>query len=352
MTYDYDRAVVIGRFSSFFHRGHEMLIYKALQTAENVAVVFGSSHCYPNTINPLPTLVRVRMFKEWMSENLTPYEQKRVTFGHVPDYRYNEDRWQAEVREQAGEKAGEKVAMVAYDKDADSYWIRSFGWDHIQCMGVQNHGADISNTPMRDEFLRTGVINGAFPINPTVRSFLSTYWNTEGRELRDRLMEERQMWDNELAKFENYPYREALNCNTADTVVTCNNHILLIERKHAPGKDALALPGGHKNANETFQQCAVRELFEEVKIEVKEKDIIGSIKAHEVFDHPKRTAEFCKPTVAYYIVLSPGPNGELPAVNADDDAKAAFWMPMHIYKKNRARMFDDHAEIISRFTGI
>ena len=236
MVYHYDRAVVIGRFSSFFHRGHEMLIYKALQTAGKVAVVFGSSHCYPNTVNPLPTIVRIRMFKEWMSTNLTPSEQVRVSFGNVPDYRYNEDRWQAEVREQAGELPGEKVAMVAYDKDEESYWIKTFGWDHVQCMGVQNHGKDISNTPMRDEFLRTGAIHDDFPVSPTVRQFLLKYWNTEGSELRERLMEERAMWDNELAKFEAYPYKDALNCNTSDAVVTCNNHILLIERKHAPGK--------------------------------------------------------------------------------------------------------------------
>ena len=119
MVYNYDRAVVIGRFSSFFHRGHEMLIYKALQTAETVAVVFGSSHCYPNTVNPLPTPVRIRMFKEWMSNNLTPSEQARIVFGNVPDYRYNEDRWQTEVREAAQEQPGERVAMIAYDKDEE-----------------------------------------------------------------------------------------------------------------------------------------------------------------------------------------------------------------------------------------
>lgn len=352
MVYDYDRAVVIGRFSSFFHRGHEMLIYKALQTAETVAVVFGSSHCYPNTINPLPTPIRIRMFKEWMSNNLTPSEQARIVFGNVPDYRYNEDRWQTEVREAAQEQPGERVAMIAYDKDEESYWIKTFGWDHIQCMGVQNHGKDISNTPMRDEFLRTGSIHADFPINPSVRSFLLKFWNTEGSEIRNRLMEERAMWDNELAKFKDYPYADALNCNTADAVVTCNNHILVISRKHAPGKGALALPGGHKNSNETFRDCAIRELYEEVRIDVDRQKIIGSIKAHEVFDHPKRTAEFCKPTVAYYIVLQPNDDGSLPEVRADDDAKAAFWMPMHEYKRNRARMFDDHAEIISRFTGI
>lgn len=352
MNYQYDRAVVIGRFSSFFHRGHEMLIYKALQTAPNVSIVIGSSHCYPNTVNPLPTIARVKMIKDWAKSCLSPNEQARVTFGNVPDYRYNEDRWQAEVREAAGEQEGERVAMIAYDKDEDSYWIKTFGWDHVECIGVQNHGKDISNTPMRDQFLRTGEIHGDFPLNKTVHDFLIKYWNTEGSELRDRLMEERTMWDNELAKFESYPYKGALNCNTADAVVTCNNHILLIERKHAPGKGAWALPGGHKNANETFKDCAIRELYEEVQIQVQKNDIIGSIKDHDVFDHPKRTSEFCKPTVAYYIVLQPGCNGELPKVMADDDAKAAFWVPMHVYKKNRKRMFDDHAEIISRFTGI
>lgn len=128
-----------------------------------------------------------------------------------------------------------------------------------------------------------------------------------------------------IGEIQNYPYPDALNCCTGDSVVVCNNHLLVIRRKFAPGKDALALPGGHKNANETFLDCAIRELLEEVRIKVPEKVIRGSIRNSMLFDHPKRSVHFSKPTVAQYIKLEPNNDGSLPRImGGSDDAVDAF----------------------------
>jgi len=57
---------------------------------------------------------------------------------------------------------------------------------------------------------------------------------------------------------------------TVDVVLFCmyqnTLHILLIERKYPPFAGAWALPGGFVEANETLEQAARRELFEETSV--------------------------------------------------------------------------------------
>jgi len=357
MKRQYTKAVVIGRFSSMWHNGHCQLVHRALEVAERVYITIGSSECYPNTTNPMDLRSRIAMISSWCESHLTAEENTRIYFTSVADYRYNEELWKTSVRSAINERPTDKVAMVAYAKDKDSYWIKEFGWDHVNVepfmVNFQGKMQPASASFLRDDFLRdvpvcTQLMNEMLPDTTIAFMHKFSQW-----AVFKRLKEERLMWDNELAKFKDYPYKDALNCCTADVVVVCNNHILLIQRKHAPGKDAYALPGGHKHSHETFLECALRELREEVKLKVCEKVLRGSIKDAKLFDHPARSAEFCKPTMAYYIVLEPNNDGSLPRIyGAADDAKAAKWVKMHEFRQMRSVMFDDHAEIVSAFTGV
>jgi 8-oxo-dGTP diphosphatase len=65
-----------------------------------------------------------------------------------------------------------------------------------------------------------------------------------------------------------YTYDYPMPAITADVVVFHKMHresvkVLLIKRKNEPYKDCWALPGGFMNIDETLENCAMRELYEE-----------------------------------------------------------------------------------------
>jgi len=53
---------------------------------------------------------------------------------------------------------------------------------------------------------------------------------------------------------------------TGDTILLKGGKVLLIKRLREPFKDMWALPGGFLNMDETTEECAARELFEETKM--------------------------------------------------------------------------------------
>lgn len=352
MKHKFDKAVVIGRFQPF-HNGHAAMVRKALEESKTVYILLGSAYAYPNVLNPLTATERERMITSWLLSEFKYEDVARVQFKPIPDYLYNEEKWKTSVRTAIDETKGDNIAIYGYEKDADSYWLKAFGWTHVPVDPVKVDGKDLSATDLRptiflhkngwDEKIAryvpaavVGSLNGWM--------MTDTFW---------RLYYEFEKWEDELEKFKAYPYPDALNCCTGDSVVVCNNHLLVIRRKFAPGKGALALPGGHKNANETFLDCAIRELLEEVRIKVPEKVIRGSIRNSMLFDHPKRSVHFSKPTVAQYIKLEPNNDGSLPRImGGADDAAEAFWMPLHEVVQRQGEFFDDHFQIVNAFTGV
>lgn len=352
----YNKAVVLGRFQPF-HNGHARLIETALKISDIVYVVIGSANCYPNVKNPFTFEQRKEVIRNWIMNKYGPKILHRIRYEKVSDYRYNDEKWKTNVRAAIDEQSNDRVVMVGFDKDPDSYWLKEFGWNIKEVEPVTGimSTKPFSATPLREYYLSEEATKAAQIASSCVlvpqetRIFLTEFADTPEWE---RLHEESIYYAKEEAKFADYPYKGSMHFCTADSVVVCNNHLLVIERKFAPGKGAWAIPGGHKNENETFKACAVRELMEEVKIKVPEKVLRGSIRDSHLFDHPQRCAKFNKPTVAQYIVLSPNNDGSLPEIRGADDAKAAYWIPMHEVIKNQDRFFDDHAEIVTYFTGI
>lgn len=351
------KSVIIGRFQTF-HNGHAKLLHEAAKFSNEVYVVIGSASAYPNIENPFTAHARAKVIQRYIDSEFTYSDRIKFRFAYVNDYRYNDEKWKTEVRAAVNEKQDEQIVMVGFDKDPDSYWLKEFGWKVHEVEPVFSGGTTIpiSATPVRDLYFMTKDIANmkhfysSHPDLPKVTcDFLIQFATSQEFA---RLQEEAYYYNKEQQKFKDYPYKGSMHFCTADTVVVCNNHVLVIERKFAPGKGAWALPGGHKDEDETFKACAIRELLEEVKIKVPEKVIRGSIKDSKLFDHPNRCAVFNKPTVAQYIVLQPDADGSLPKVKGDSDANRAFWVPMHIVRQKANQFFDDHYEIITHFTGI
>jgi bifunctional NMN adenylyltransferase/nudix hydrolase len=135
---------------------------------------------------------------------------------------------------------------------------------------------------------------------------------------------------------------------TADAVVTCAGHVLVIRRGRNPGKGLLALPGGFVREDERIRDAALRELKEETRIKVDKIILESSIVASDVFDYPGRSLRGRTITHAFHVKLR---GGKLPEVKASgaDDAKRASWMPMMEVLRRADEFFEDHIHIINRF---
>lgn len=354
----YSKACVIGRFQPM-HNGHVKMVKKALEVAETVYILVGSANKFPDVKNPFSYMDRCRMIDMVIKRDNDLFSQiHRIKIKPLNDSKYNDEKWKMDVRLCMEEKDQDTIAMVGFEKDQDSYWLTEFGWDHVKVQPYNvfwlGETIPMSSKLIRDYWLRCANISPEVVPNGVVDFLLKFSYNDKFEYTKEfnRLHEERLHWDKEIEKFKSYPYKGSLHHCCGDAVVICNNHVLLIERKFAPGKGAYALPGGHKDENETFRYAALRELEEEVGLKVPSKVIRGSIKDQHLFDDPTRTAEFCKPTVAQYIVLQPDHGGKLPRLQAGSDAKKAMWVPLHKVKQTPEMMFDDHYDIIVHFTGI
>lgn len=346
----YNKAVVNGRFQ-INHIGHLKMIEEALSVADTVYVLIGSANAYPNMQNPFRPAERKAMLLAGMKD--FGIDPTRVEFAYIDDSNYVNPRWEADVRDAVDEQTNDNITMVGYKKDKNSWWLETFGWELTEIEAQMHDGKVISSTNVRNDFFDPQVdfkIHDGI-VTDNVLDYL-TFWKSTNADEYDRLAEEHLFNQKELAKMANYPYRMSLNCCTGDAVVICNGHLLTTIRGNLPGLGAYALPGGHKDENETFKECAIRELREEVRLKVPERVIRGSVKAQELFDYPNRSYPICKPTQALLIELLPDHDGKLPAVKPREEIRDVFWMPLHMVRRNRHNFFDDHYQIIQKFLGL
>jgi 8-oxo-dGTP diphosphatase len=67
-----------------------------------------------------------------------------------------------------------------------------------------------------------------------------------------------------------------------DGVIDINGEVLLLERNHAPFEGAWVLPGGRVEPDETTEEACVREVDEEVGLDVTVEEFVG------LYDDPDR----------------------------------------------------------------
>ena len=311
---------LIGRFQPL-HAGHRSIIRQAAKLCKHLVVIVGSANAAPSVKNPWSYLER----KTKIDLFLYHEEIKNVTVVPMNDYRYNNNKWQVDVENIITDASIDHnccgVTMFGFDKPDNKY----LGWfDHYEFVNLQS-GFNVCATDVRNSYFKAG--NMGFPIE---------------------VMEDYNYFVKEKEQFSPYPYLDTLNFCCSDSVVICNGHILLIKRIKAPGRNHWALPGGFKNNNETFLECAVRELIEETNLDVSENELYDAsvINFDHVFDAPNRAAMgIPRITHAFLFKLA-----TMPKVTPSDDALEAEWVPIDKCL-NELPMHDDHRDIISTLTG-
>jgi 8-oxo-dGTP diphosphatase len=125
---------------------------------------------------------------------------------------------------------------------------------------------------------------------------------------------------------------------TTDGIVEIYNQqeqflgIVLITRKNKPL--GIALPGGFVDVGETVEEAVVREMKEEISLDVEITTLLG------VFSDPKRDSRFHTVSVVYVCKAYGKPQGA-------DDAKEAFIAPLRNLPLEK--LVFDHATILQRY---
>jgi bifunctional NMN adenylyltransferase/nudix hydrolase len=314
-------------------------VKRATALCEQLIIITGSA-AQPRTYkNPFTSSERAQMIK-----NATRGLAMQIYVEPNFDTIYNDQAWAVRIQGIVSKYAvlGTRTGIIGHKKDDSSFYLDMFpqwGYENVELIEF------LSAVDIRDLYFKRDVnykfIKGVLP--ETTYDFLLDFAHTPEYE---QIIREREFVANYKKQYASLPYPPIFS--TADSVVICSGHVLMIKRRAEPGKGLWALPGGYVNANtdKSVEDAAIRELREETMIKVPAPVLRGSIVRGKVFDAIDRSPRGRIITHAFYIQL---PDGELPKVKGGDDAEKARWVP--IAEVRSEECFEDHFEIISHFVG-
>ena len=312
-------GIFIGRFQPV-HQGHIHALGIAASQVEKLFILVGSANQCRSIRNPWTFQERSQMLRTKLhAAGVRNYEILPLN-----DYRYSNTQWMSDVRATAEHYDMGTPTLFGHMKEGNDYltWFPDWKFKSIEAQ------YNVSATDVRlAMFLEN---------DPLMPETVKADW---------------AFYQKEKVTFGNYPFPETLNFNCSDAILECQGHVLLIQRKFAPGKGAWALPGGFRNQRETFLDCAIRELQEETNVRVPEKVLRGSIVKTELFDDPSRSFGIPRNTMAVYMRINPNPDFSLPRANGADDAALCKWVPL-TDALNTIEMYDDHKDILAKVTGV
>ncbi|MDR1941671.1 MAG: bifunctional nicotinamide-nucleotide adenylyltransferase/Nudix hydroxylase [Endomicrobium sp.] len=327
-----DAIIYIGRFQPPT-KAHFQTIKNALDTALKLIVIVGSAKRARSVRDPFTCEERISMLSK-----MEGIDQKRITYIPVVNSDYNFPIWIKDIQEKAARRTLSKdvIGIIGHEKDQSSYYLNYFPqWKFIK---QDNLCGGLSATNVRDSYFSGKDYKNNDGLLKSTASFLAKFAKTQDyKKLKaeyDFIKQYKELWSKA-------PY--PVTFSTADSLVLCKGHVLLIKRGFNPGKGLLALPGGFISQNETFTESALRELKEETKIDIDKNILRNSIKLQQIFDDPYRDLRGRFITQVSLIDLKVK---DLPKVKAADDANQARWTPLGELEEIRDKFFADHYQII------
>ena len=338
MSKKYDTLVLIGRFQPF-HNAHLEIVKRATALCDKLIIVVGSSRQPRTYKNPFSFDERSRMIRE-----ATMGLSLQISIESNIDTIYNDQAWAVRVQQIVAQhtKSGERVGIIGHKKDDSSFYLDMFpqwGYEDVELVEF------LSAVDVRDLYFKW-TFNSNFIKNVVPDSTYESLMAFRQTEEFAQIVREREFIAEHNKQYAGLRYPPIFS--TADAVVICSGHVLMIKRRAEPGKGLWALPGGYVNANtdKSVEDAAIRELREETQIKVPAPVLRGSIVRSRVFDAIGRSPRGRIITHAFYIQL---PDGELPKVKGSDDAEKARWVP--IAEVQSEQCFEDHYEILQHFVG-
>lgn len=345
----YDYLVFIGRFQPA-HNAHIEIIREALSRANEVIICIGSAFQPRTPKDPFTAAERATMIGRAFSDE----EVSRLNYAYIADRRYNDQQWALDIQSNVDQIANidnPSIGIIGHHKDQSTFYLDMFPqWDFVSIDNIHDlHATTIRdyyfNSKWEDEEDGTDVFVEMCQdhLDEGIFNHLLTFRESPEYKI---LREEFSFIEQYKSQWADSPYPPTFV--TCDGVVVQSGHLLLVQRRAAPGKGLWALPGGFVDQGEKIENAVFRELREETKLKVPTPVLRGSVKSSKVFDHPGRSLRGRTITHAYLIELNPGP---LPAVKGGDDAAKAKWIPISEVMNMSEKLFEDHADIINYFLG-
>lgn len=325
-----DTYVFIGRFQPP-HLGHFALMREALTRAERLIVLCGAAGSARRLRNPWTVAEREAMIRA----GLTREENARVQIGAVADYPDDND-WVEAVRAEVARLASKnaRIAIFGHIKDETSYYLELFpDWALVSVPSAGDYNA----TAIRKNYFLNSIPE---PFrHPWLPEGVAA-WLQQFRTSNDFawLLAEHNSIRESKALWENSPYPVIFV--TTDAAIFHRGHVLLIRRKHHPGKGLWALPGGFLDAGETLFASCLRELREETGWDF--HNAADCLAGSTVYDTPTRSDRGRVITHAFAFRLPD--TQESPHVSGQDDAETAQWCALGDLQRNQC--FEDHYAII------
>jgi bifunctional NMN adenylyltransferase/nudix hydrolase len=342
----YDTLVLIGRFQPV-HSAHVEIIRRAVALTRELIIIVGSANQPRTYKNPWTSKEREMMLQNVLDglHDAGQLGTTRVHVEHNIDTIYNDTAWMQRVQGIVSKYRilGGTTGIIGHKKDESSFYLDMFPqWELEELPLIQ----PLNATNVRELYFRRDVnMNFIRGVVPSSTFRLLDGWLVSPD--REQVIREREFVEKYKQQYSSLPYPPIFV--TADTVVLCAGHVLMIKRRAEPGKGLWALPGGFVNAetDKSVRDAAIRELREETGIKVPVPVLVGSIVRSQTFDAINRSARGRTITHAFLIAL--GSNTELPKVKGNDDAEKAQWIPLADVKSDQC--FEDHFEIISNMVG-
>lgn len=318
-------GLLIGRFQPL-HFGHCRLIEAALQTCETLLIVIGSSNRARSFKNPWTFAERKALIAQ-------QFPNARIDFAAIPDFFYAETAWTDAVKQSVAAFQPTQVTLFGHSKDESTYYLSEFPeWEYVELPNFQGMNA----TKIREDYFYDAKIEIDLP-RPTAH-FLGHFQLTPAYT---RLAEEARFVRDYQNSWQHSPYPPIFV--TTDSLVICDEKVLLIKRKFCPGQGLYALPGGFLEKNEWIKTGLCRELIEETRIGLDVHTLLQSLQKIRVFDYYDRSQIGRVIThVGHFELPSP-----LPHTEAADDALNVEWIPLTQLSTLQDAFHDDHYQIIT-----
>lgn len=342
-----DKIIVfIGRFQPF-HAGHHNVVKNASEVSKNILILVGSSYRPRSWKNPFK-------FNERKDFIMKSCSEMDINLGILPlvDTLYNDRTWATNVRaavniyirNQGFSSVDDcEVILTGYEKDNSSEYLKWFPeWSWMPMNGVNHNNKLINAKDFREDlFFGDGSDLEKYG---KAESQNALKW-IESNPKQVDIVREEAVFSNKYkqkTKEAEVIFGHPIPINTADPVVIQSGHVLMVRRGVSPGKGLLALPGGHINRDETAFEAAIRELYEECRLNMPKGAMRGRFKKSKVFDHPERSERGWVRTEAFLFELED--KATLEKVKGGDDAALAVWVPINEITPDE--IFEDHFDII------